>query len=223
MSFRRYIENHYVAACKIQRDIDDKHDADIVSKLLDGSYDTKLVISWMTNYRLFQGRSGKDRKNIAQRFLEFMESHNRLDDELTEDQIEALYRTLLTKLSDTKLSDKKKRGWISATSKLLWCLYPYKVVIYDSFVHRALTVLQCVDNDLDGFQRIGAQPRSSQEDYIELAVHHYMNYQSMVRKLLSVHSQLLQDLREQHQETYLYDVRIMDKLLWMIGNYSKAF
>lgn len=60
--------------------------------------------------------------------------------------------------------------------------------------------------------------RSFVGNHQRIGVEHYLRYQSMVRQLQNTHERLLQGLRVQHQETYPYDVRIMDKLLWMLGN-----
>lgn len=60
--------------------------------------------------------------------------------------------------------------------------------------------------------------RSFVGNHQRIGVEHYLGYQSMVRQLQNTHAQLLGALRAQHQEIYPYDVRIMDKLLWMLGN-----
>lgn len=112
---------------------------------------------------------------------------------------------------------------MSATSKLLWCLYPRDIVIYDAFVHRALVVLQCVDPDLAGTERIGAAPKINAPTHIDPAVAGYMRYQALVGKLLTVHTPTLNELRLKHKEQYPYDIRIVDKLLWMIGNSNLAY
>lgn len=57
--------------------------------------------------------------------------------------IEKLYSELFV-----ALNRQVARSWMSATSKLLWCLYPDDIVIYDAFVHRTLVVMQFIDGDL---------------------------------------------------------------------------
>lgn len=216
MTFRKCIESRYVVACNMQRGI--VRDPQMVSMLRSGSYEPTLVTSWMRDYGLFRGITNPNRAAIVQRFLKFVETHDQITGDMSDQQIEGLYRELFTALFQTV-----PRSWMSATSKLLWCLYPSTVVIYDAFVHRALSVMQCVDDDLAGFPRIGAPPSPDREDDIEANVRHYMNYQRMVRKLQTVHFRLLQDLRARHNESYAYDVRIIDKLLWMIGNFREAY
>lgn len=216
MTFCRYVESRYVAACNMQRSI--VHDPKMVSMLRDAPHNPGLVALWMQNYGLFQGITAPNRAAIVDRFLQFVTAHELIVGDVRDDQICVLYTELFTALFQTV-----RRSWMSATSKLLWCLYPSTVVIYDAFVHRTLSVMQCIDDDLAGFSRIGAPPSIDKDSDIEPAVQHYMNYQAMVRRLQTVHSQLLRDLRTRYNESYPYDVRIMDKLLWMIGNLREAY
>jgi hypothetical protein len=166
MSFRTYLENHYAAACDKQREI--FRDDEMIVMLRNGPQDTALVKSWMRDYGLFQGITGPNRDVIVECFLRFARSHSRqtkIDDGL----IKELYAELLT-----ELFRQLPRSWMSATSKLLWCLYPESIVIYDSFVHRALVVMQCIDSDLSGFPRIGTAPTIKRETDIAHATKHYM-------------------------------------------------
>jgi hypothetical protein len=193
-------------------------DSEMVAMLSDGPHDPALVKTWMRDYALFRGITSSQRTAVANRFLRFAADHEPCDEPPDADKLASLFRSLLA-----ALHDEVPRSWVSATSKLLWCLYPHTVVIYDAFVHRALSVLQCIDDDLKGFPRIGEPPRIHRKTDIMEATQHYMNYQAMVRQLLVVHSRLLNDLRARHSETYPYDVRVMDKLLWMIGNLRETY
>lgn len=195
-----------------------RRDQEMVAMLKNGPQDADLVRSWMRDYGLFQGITTPNRNAAVKRFLRFAAKHERTSRQPTDAEIKALYTGLLT-----ALYHEVPRSWVSASSKLLWCLYPKTVVIYDAFVHRVLVVMQCIDDDLAGFPRIGAAPRIDGEADIALAVQHYMNYQSMVRRLLSVHRPLLNELRKTHNVTYPYDIRIVDKVLWMIGNSRQAY
>lgn len=200
----------------MQRDI--LGDAQMIEMLQHGPPDPGLTQAWMRGYGLFQGIKAQDRVSIVNRFLAFAADHERNSDPTTTEEIETLYTALFGSLYRTV-----PRSWASATSKLLWCLYPKSVVIYDAFVHRVLVAMQCIDADLEGFPRIGAAPNIKNEADIALAVRHYMNYQAMVHRLLSVHAQLLSELRTRHNESYPYDIRILDKILWMIGNPRESY
>lgn len=206
MSFSRYLEAKYTTACEMQRAI--HRDTLMVAMLRNGPPTTDLVREWMRQYGLFQGITAQNRNAVVTRFLEFAEQHEQTDHEPNANQIEASYTELLSALYGTVA-----RSWVSATSKLLWCLYPQTIAIYDRFVHRVLVVLQCIDEDLAGFPRIGATPQIDSEADIAPAVQHYMNYRAMVHRLRSVHQRLLSELRTRHNEVYPYDIRILDKVL----------
>jgi hypothetical protein len=208
--------NHYTTACSLQRNI--TTDSEIVLKLQDGTAQPELVNQWMRGYGLFQGINSQERDAIVKAFLEYAQRFDRpihpLEPEITEEQ----FTNLLTILHNTV-----RRGWMSATSKLLWCLHPYDFVIYDAFVHRALLVLQCVDSSLDAFDRIGTPPAIKSQQDIDKAIRFYMNYQGMVKKLLTEHQFTLNKLRQRDNESYFYDIRIIDKVLWMIGDPRRKY
>lgn len=216
MNFRKYLETRYKTACEIQRHI--RLDPPMIAMLQNGPPNAVLVLEWMTNYRLFQGITAENRVTIAKCFLKFAAQHERFDHEPNATEIQAMYAALFEALYGAV-----PRSWASATTKLLWCLYPQTVVIYDAFVLRTLSVMQCLDDSLASFPRIGGSPSIRTVNDIQVATQHYMNYQAMVCKLLSDHSHLLQELRSRHAESYPYDVRIIDKLLWMIGNPREAY
>jgi hypothetical protein len=215
MSFRTFLDNHYVVACNLQRGI--SRDPQMIAMLRDGPPDAALVKSWMRDYSLFQGITGQSRDAIANCFLDFARSHAR-HSSLSDEVVKELYADLFT-----ALYRQLARSWMSATSKLLWCLYPEDIVIYDAFVHRTLVVMRCIDSDLSEFPRIGAPPAIKSKADVASATAHYMTYQAMVRKLQAVHAKALSDLRQCNNETYPYDIRIIDKLLWMIGDSKRSY
>lgn len=95
--------------------------------------------------------------------------------------------------------------------------------MYDSFVERALIVMQCLDQGLAQFPRIGKAPKIAAITDIGKATKFYMNYQSMVKHILDRNSELLGQLKEHYRETYPHEIRILDLSLWMIGNPTRAF
>jgi hypothetical protein len=216
MSFKKYLQTHYVSACEAQRNI--SNDFKMVEMLRNQTSDSALVQKWMLSYNLFRGVTTDERIKIADAFILYANdslTHGALDSTV---DIKLHYGALLSALY--KAVD---RGWISATSKLLWCAFPKDFVIYDEFVYRALVVLQCVDDDLSTFSRIGVAPQIKNLSNIDAAVQFYMNYQAMVKHLQTMHQRDLDKLRKTHKEKYKYDIRIIDKLLWMIGNAKDQF
>jgi hypothetical protein len=210
MSFRAYLESHYVVACNLQREI--FRDPQMIAMLHTGTRNPQIVKSWMQDYKLFQGITGPHRDAVVDCFLHFAHSHRRLST-LSDEAVKSLYAGLFA-----ALFRRVPRCWMSATSKLLWCLYPERIVMYDEFVLRALLVMQRIDDDLAGFPRIGSRPTIKKEADIQGAIAHYFLYQDMVQRLNMIHSGTLAQLRKRHHEKYAFDIRIVDKLLWMIGN-----
>lgn len=115
------------------------------------------------------------------------------------------------------------RKWLSATSKLLWCSFPDNVVIYDAFVERAIMILQGITPYLADFPRIQTSPAVRNMNDIAKCAKFYINYQDMVKAILNEHQHQLDKLRIETSETYPHDIRIVDKLLWMLGNPNQAF
>ena len=216
MSLEAYIRNNYAAACKMQRDI--VKDEAMKLMLARGDQDISLVKSWMRDYGLFQGLTTENENKIANKFLLFSTSVGSTtsvaDRKILEEKYSELFKMLFSQIN---------RSWVSATSKLLWCIYPNEVVIYDSFVWRSLVVMQCLDTELANFPRIGVAPKVTRELDIALAVKHYMNYQDIVKNIFERNSATLNELRGKYKETYPHDIRIIDKLLWMIGNPKQRF
>jgi hypothetical protein len=125
----------------MQRDI--VKDEAMKLMLARGDQDIHLVKSWMRDYGLFQGITTENRDKIANRFLLFATSIRSTtsvaDRKILEEKYSELIRVLFSQIN---------RSWVSATSKLLWCIYPDEVAIYDSFVWRTLVVMQCLDTEL---------------------------------------------------------------------------
>ncbi len=207
MKFSDYIERHYAQVCELQRGI--ALDLGMVS----GQPDASQVRRWMQSYGLFRGINGEVRDSIVEKFLEFRAEKQSMAAPLSRNDIEREYSNLLMMLYKIE-----QRSWMSATSKLLWCLYPQDIAIYDSFVHRTLLVLQHFDDDLATLSHLGHPNRINNEDDIKRAASFYMTYQDMVKLLQEKHQPTLDNLRTLHGESYPYDIRIVDKLLWIIGS-----
>ena len=204
ISFEAYLRSNYTAACEKLRTFD--KDEEMKAMLVGGDQDMILVKSWMGDYNLLRGLSTEERDKIAKRFLSFSTSAGPTptvrDKKFIEEKYSELFNALFVEV---------KQNWTSATSKLLWCIYPNDFVIYDSFVWRALVVMQSLDSELASFPRIGKSD-------IKSAVEHYMRCQDMVRHISERNSGTLKELREKHKEVYQHDIRIIDQLLWRVGN-----
>jgi len=216
MSLADFIESNYQAACEMQRSIEkDSQMKKMVAKSLK---DESLVFAWMLDYGLFQGIKAEDRKAVVNTYFSTLPNLSQLKKGQERKNIEENFRHLLSELY---LSVNRK--WLSATSKLLWCSYPDHVVIYDAFVERALVILQGITPYLASFPRINTSPSIKLVSDIDAVMIFYNNYQNMVLAIAKEHKDQLVELRITHNETYAHDIRIIDKLLWMLGNPKQEF
>lgn len=199
----KFIRDNYSTAVGMQLEI--KKDEIMIQRIKDQSLEPELVRSWMRDYGLFQGISGEIRESIAQSFCDFTYTREHKSLVLGDDFAE-VYDLLFNKSS---------RKWLSASSKLLWCLYPHEVVIYDSFVERVILVLQHLEPSLANvnFEKAPGHKEGSGaiKDY-------YLIYAGNVQKLFKAYQPQLEELRRQHNPSYEYDIRIFDKLLWILGS-----
>lgn len=216
MLLKDYINTNYLAACKLQVEIVD--DPKMINMVQQKSRDYDLVVKWMQDYKLLMGIESKDRRKIARKYFDFLESIDiQNEPECVDDAILLLLR---------KFHSAVPRVWLSAATKVLWCVYPNRVIIYDSFVERSLTVLQCIEPCLMEMPRIKSRPKIGKgelENDLKRIVNFYANCKQMVSSILKQHQEQLNRLRKKHKIEYPYDVRIIDKLLWMMGSPNLEF
>lgn len=211
-----FIESNYEKASRIQRSFD--HDVRMQNMLKQGQLDKDAVKSWMRGYGLFQGISSADRLRIAEVYSDNILHMTEGIDVPNEGDIEKQFHSLLEVFYEVV-----PRRWTSAVSKLLWCSYPNDVAIYDAFVHRSLVVLQGVTPFMAKMQRLDVAPQIKRKEDISDLVSFYMHYRSMIKAIQDHHQDQLDSLRERCSAPYSYDIRILDKLLWMLGGPGQDF
>ena len=126
--------------------------------------------------------------------------------------IETAFRLLYAKLHSVS-----QRKCISATSKLLWCRFPDDIVIYDSFVERAVTVLQHIDPAIMNMPKLGPPPRLSSN--VNGAIDYYMRYQDLVYALFKHYEPHLQGLSKSNPNPQRnpHLLRLFDRFLLRLG------
>ena len=208
-----FIKSNYCEAIKIQEGFD--HDKEMVESIKNKSLSNGMVKDWMRKYGLFQGIKNEIRIKIADEFINFAESKSGRDYKINLEKDFRELHSIFCKI--------KKRKWLSATSKLLWCINPNDIVIYDAFVERVISVLQCIDKDLAKLPRINYPPKIKDDTNGLLMTKHFINYSNIVKELLRKHQILLDELKKQTNSDYQYDLRILDKLLWIMGDLKSNF
>lgn len=191
---------------------DDDADSAMILALAEGRCTRPQVVRWMRAYGLFRGVRTHAREWIADAFLEFARLPRAPVRGDANNLLQAEFRHLLTGLVDAV-----PRGWLSATSKLLWCLHPEHVVIYDAFVLRAVTVLQSLAPALHGMPPLGAPPLIRAGADVDAASGWYWRYATKVNTLHQATVALRCELAERHGVPGRHAIRITDRVLWKLG------
>ena len=207
--FAEAYERHFQEARQLQAEL--THDINMINALAAGTASCQQISTWMRHYGLFQGINNSDRDRIASQFQSFAKhnAHKPLDPDTLQSMFGMLHESLCKTVN---------RTWLSATSKLLWCLFPHDVVIFDAFVHRTLVVLQALDPGQLSHSRIGNPPSISNRASTADVVGWYMHYQSMVGHLHAQTADIRAWMKRVRPNGYPYDIRITDKVLWIMGN-----
>lgn len=208
----KFIRSNFDRIIETQEGFD--HDIAMVNAVKFKTLNNDMVKKWMRDYGLFQGIESADRLKIADEFIRYVQDAN----EDTELDIESRFHDLHTRLYNVH-----KRKWLSATSKLLWCVHPNQIVIYDAFVERVISVLQCLDEELAKSPRLNYAPNVKSEKDLQFVTKHYMNYQNLVKVLASKYQTVINELKKESQTNYNYDLRIIDKALWLMGDMKSEF
>ncbi len=86
--------------------------------------------------------------------------------------------------------------------------------MYDRFAYRAICVLQSVHPALADLDKVGRE----NPDGPEAVCAHYSRYRAHVVALTQAHQELIDQIKNEVGCYYPYNLRIMDKLLWHLGN-----
>lgn len=192
-----------------------KHDFDMIEGIINKNIQSDKIEKWMADYGLFQGVTKKNRFEISNAVKEYFQNYKK-DQELfsLEEQFLSLHTTLSNVLN---------KKWLSATTKLLWLVEPNNIVIYDALVVRSVTVLQCILPALSNLPRINLQPKYKTSSDIIALFKYYNNYQLAVKKIYELNKDVIQNAKFELNSSYSYDLRLMDKLLWRMGDSNSEF
>jgi len=219
MQFEQYVRALYGEACRQLES--EALDRPLIDALKTNGATAKQVVEWMTRYNIVQGIDDGTRLKAARAFLKYARG-KRPKRLLTAAAVKREFSAL-----HGALHRAKQRGWTSATSKLLWLLYPRDVAMYDEFVYQSLVVIQGVDTEWRAQTRIGEKPGFgkgiARAKALGYATEHYVCAWTLIRSLMARQELVLQELRQAQRRRYPYDIRIIDRLLWMLGNAKHQF
>jgi hypothetical protein len=210
MLLNEFISINFSKAYALQQEL--TADIEMIKMIESGQYRTQLIKDWMRQYGLFQGFTKSERDKIVSVLKSTIplirNSYSLIDSETS---VEIVFKRLLSSLYKIK-----SRKWVSATSKILWCTYPSYFIMYDRFVVQAITTLQGLSESIYSLPRIGVIKTNPT---IDEQVSYYMRYQNLVRQLYNDNkTEILKQKKLTLHNQYEYEIRIFDKLLWILGN-----
>jgi hypothetical protein len=156
----------------------------------------EILRRWFYNYQVFQGISADKRAAVASAVLQWADARDLQSNLSTLEAVEQAHTELMAACSN---ADGRSRDFTSLASKALWLCYPYDVPIFDSFAQRALWVIAKLEAGC------GA------------AIVEGPEYRRFLHVWKSLYDRYAVALSQIDAHGYLYRVRILDKILWMIG------
>jgi len=158
--------------------------------------------TWLGSYAVFQGFRHADRSSAVDAILDFGDTEGCHFDTLANDALVDKFHRLRgvcgKAVPPTRIG--KARDLISLTSKGLWCCYPNAIPIYDSYAQQALWIL-CKLAELHPTASV------SNDRYPSFADAWFQIYRQ-VEPIIGEYAA---------QVNYPYKVRILDRILWLIG------
>jgi hypothetical protein len=162
----------------------------------------KSLIDWLNRYRVLMGLPSDGRELIAGQVIAFADEREKeplrqdRDKILSEfDQLEDRIRRVVPRTRANR-----DREITSLTSKALWCCYPEDIPIFDRNARCALTVISRI------CQLLPAPSQSTYSRFIDVWFQVYREVESVISP---------EDLSE-----CPYKVRVLDLLLWHLGQSS---
>jgi hypothetical protein len=162
----------------------------------------KAVADWLIYYKVHRIKSATAIQ-LASVVLQYADSHPSRSAPLSIDQIKEEFRHLRKSFLDSlgfenHYEDAPEID--SLTSKALWCCYPSQIPILDRFAEDSLRVL----TRLCG---ISVTPNRSRFD-------------SFIEAWFALYRKLKPGIESASLEGYSYKVRVLDQLLWWLGQDS---
>jgi hypothetical protein len=164
-----------------------------------GSDRVEKILTWLRHYKVHRAFSPDNFRNVATQIELF--AQNRSTRQL--DQCEASVLSEFNKLEALIRplaplnKDGEARKVISLTSKALWFCYPYDVPIFDGYAERALQVIARITS---------MTPKQSGTSYA-----------CFLDIWFQVYAVVSPVIDQANLNGYPYKVRVLDRLLWHLG------
>jgi hypothetical protein len=157
------------------------------------------VRKWLDSYNVLQGLTGERRETVAAAVVAWADQRGH---DSTLDTVDAIIKAHANLEAACSQADVKNRNFISIASKALWLRYPTVVPPYDSFVQNVLWMISKVDPGPP------AVPQNSTL-YATFVLHWKNLYDRYGDTIAAINA-----------HGYPYSVRILDRILWLLGKRS---
>jgi len=158
--------------------------------------------AWLHSYKVLLFFSPDNSSQVARQILDFADNERTPTRVLDRDSISGAYQKLYARLSSVVHPSPRSgnpRNVGSLTSKALWCCYPADVPIFDDHAARALQVVS---------RLLGIKATKSED------------YERFVEVWFVVYERIGPAINASGLKDYPYKVRVLDKLLWHLGQPS---
>jgi hypothetical protein len=162
----------------------------------------RQLLAWLHSYKVLLFFPPDKSSQVARQILDFADNERTPTRVLDRDSISGAYQKLYGRLSEAAHKSPQSgnpRDVSSLTSKALWCCYPSDVPIFDDHAARALQVISRL-------LRIKATKSVEYERFIEV--------------WFKVYDKISPAIDAAGLKDYPYKVRILDRLLWHLGQPS---
>jgi hypothetical protein len=160
------------------------------------------ILRWLNSYRVLRYFPRDNSINIAGEIIEFADERDQNELNQSKDSIISEYERLGERIRQfaPSLKSGNPRKVTSLTSKALWCCYPCDVPIFDSYALGALRVISRLSR---------MAPELNQSEYA-----------CFVDVWFQVYGEVQSVIEEADLNGYPYKVRVLDRLLWHLGQPS---
>ena len=159
---------------------------------------TAIVRKWLESYNVFQSFTVPERNRVTRAILRFADAQPKRLAMKPDSIIDA--HTALVAVCQKAYG--KKRDFTSLASKALWLRYPKVVPLYDRMAQNSLFLISKIEPDLPAFDgRFQGGER----------------YAPFVKIWCTLYKRYSEELEGFATPEYPYAVRILDRILWLLG------
>ena len=161
------------------------------------------VHRWLQSYHVLQSFTAETERMIAEQIIAYADSRERPSPDMNQELILKEFKELASRIQNVVPKNKsgKPRKVTSLVSKAIWCCYPACIPIYDNYAVHALQIICRISNI-----KISGKHNDTDGEYA-----HFLE------AWFRVYKEIEPVIDPEILKTYPYKIRVLDSLLWYIG------